>query len=154
VSNGEHNDWLSWGLEVLKWSLAGIATLGSSSILYIGRRYRSYEAKLEECHEYVTYLKQRKTGGRVLQYRRDIKELKSQLRAALKRNEEMQELVRTNNFKIEKYESVCQNLTTLVDLRGKEHHEMRNSQQAIYNRLTILETQARIKKDWQQPAGE
>lgn len=133
-----------------KWALAGVSTLGASAALYVGRRYKADRAKLHHAFETAQILKRRKVVGRVIANTKIIRELRKQQEDLERENKLLQNDVRTANNQVKTLEATCHNLSSLVEIRAKEHHRQANELQNLLNRLTIVETKISIPpRGWQ-----
>jgi hypothetical protein len=107
---------------------------------WVLRRWRKDNERLDSIERYVNTLKDRKAIGRIGANTRAIKELRRQIRQTTKLTRQLTDQLASLNNCITGFQGTVANLTSLTEVRGKEHHRQTSHLQAQLNRIVRLET--------------
>lgn len=144
MDSGHEHWWDLWR----EWALGALATITTAAtgiVGYMFRHYRRHKKMLEEDHKYVRRLKRRRVLALTMAHDRELKEIGSKLESTSKLADQLDDHIKSLSNVAMSLQGSVTNLTTLVDARGKEHHQLRDMLQPITMRLTVLETKFDIE---------
>lgn len=133
--------WREWVIGVL----ATVTTTAAGAMGLMFREHRKQTAMVHEHHKYIRRLKRRGVLAATAEHERKLKDFDSKLSATSKLADVLDDQTKSLTSVANSLQGSIINLTTLVEKRGKEHHELRDLLQPIAMRITVLET--RLDRD-------
>lgn len=129
-------------------AIAAIAASASGAMGWAFHRYRKDRVMLLEHEKYIALLKRRKVMTRTMKHADLLANIEQRLTETAKLADQLDDQIKAMANVASSLQGSVMNLTTLVEKRGKEHHELRDLLQPIVTRLAIVETTIeRIEKD-------
>jgi hypothetical protein len=139
VANG-HDEWWIVFWRWIEGAGLAVASASAGGLAWVLRRWRKDSERLDVIERYVNVLREAKPIGRINANSRAIKELRKQIAETTKLTRQLTEQLASLNNCLTGFQGTVANLTSLTELRGKEHHRHVGHLQTQLNRIVRLET--------------
>lgn len=133
------NHWWDTLVRLGEGAIAAIAAAASAAMGWMFHRYRIDRATLLTHDKYINALRRRGVLARTVEHAKLLSGIEHRLSETSKLADQLDDHVKAMANVALSLQGSVTNLTTMVETRGKEHHELRDLLQPIVMRLTLVE---------------